>query len=616
MSFQPIENYGLIGNLCTAALVSLDSSIDFFCFPEFDSPTVFAALLDPEKGGSFSLRPHLDDMNTKQMYVAETNILTTRFLSETAAAELTDFMPVTTTTQKNQLVRHIHVIHGCVTFELFCKPAFDYARSSHKVEIGENCATFIPDDKRCPTLILRGTVPLQQAKDGVIARFTLGEKQTIAFIFGSPDDSCNEVAGCEQWESSPFDVAKVDRDLDSTLQYWRSWIGKSTYTGRWREAVNRSALVLKLMTSRRHGSLVAAPTFGLPEHTGGARNWDYRFIWIRDAAFTIYAFMRLGLNSEAQEFFGWLEKRLNNGSHEGDRPMQIMYGLDGRTDLSEVELSHLRGYQDSRPIRIGNAAFGQLQLDIYGEIYDAIYLYSKYGHAVPYDGWTRMKNVLEWLSKNWNQPDEGIWEVRGGNKHFLHSRLMCWVAFDRAIRLAQKRSLSAPLREWYGQRDAIVDDIYKNFWNDELKTFTQHKDGEALDAAVLLMPLLRFISPVDPRWLSTMDAIEKALSEDALVYRYRNTESSDGIEGEEGSFTSCSFWFVECLARAGQVEKARRHFEKLLAHSNHLGLFSEEIGRDGHQLGNFPQALTHLALISAAVYLDRALSGKPPEPWA
>lgn len=615
MPFQPIENFGVIGNLCTAALVSIDSSIDFFCFPEFDSPTVFAALLDPDKGGSFSLRPHLDGMNTKQMYVAETNILTTRFLSESAAAELTDFMPVTDNGPRNEIVRTVHIIHGAVTFELLCRPAFDYARCPHRVEIDGNVARFIPENKDLPQLTLQSTVPLGQLDSAATARFQLNEHETAAFILSSPDNASNEAVGCHPPDEQLIDLGHVTRLHDETRKFWREWIGHATYAGRWREAVNRSALVLKLLTSRRHGSLVAAVTFGLPEHIGGSRNWDYRFTWIRDAAFTLYAFMRLGLRNEADEFFSWLSKRVNLSTEDG-RPMQIMYGLDGRINLSEIELPHLRGYCDSNPVRIGNAAFNQLQLDIYGELYDAAYLYSKYGHAIPYDGWNRMKEILDWLGKNWNQPDEGIWEVRGGNKHFLHSRLMCWVAFDRAIRLADKRSLSAPLLDWYKHRDDIVDDIYKNFWNENLKAFTQHSDTEALDAAALLMPLLRFISPIDPRWLSTLDAIERSLSEDALVYRYRHTESGDGLAGEEGSFTACSFWFVECLARAGQVEKARRHFEKLLAHSNHLDLFSEELGRDGHQLGNYPQAFTHLALISAAFYLDRALSGKPPEPWA
>jgi GH15 family glucan-1,4-alpha-glucosidase len=615
MVFPPIENYGVIGNLCTAALVRYDSSIDFFCFPEFDSPTVFAGLLDPVNGGSFSLHPELEGMKCKQMYVAETNILLTRYLSERAAAELTDFMPVTGSKQKNQIVRTIHVLHGEVTFELRCRPAFDYARSAHTIQIDGNNATFIPANVAIPRMLLRSTVRLEERDGTVIARFTLQQKQTAVFILGSPECAANQEVGCSDPELDEPSILAADRDLTDTLRYWRTWIGKSTYTGRWREVVNRSALILKLMTSRHHGSLVAAPTFGLPEQIGGERNWDYRFTWIRDAAFTLYAFMRLGLRSEADDFFDWMRRQLTSHHSEG-QPMQVMYGLDGRTELAEEELSHLCGYRNSRPVRIGNKAYEQLQLDIYGDVLDSVYLYSKYGHALPHDGWNRIKDILEWLGQNWKRPDEGIWEIRGGNKHFLHSRLMCWVAFDRAIRLAHKRSLSAPLREWYDHRDAIVDDIYANFWNEELQAFTQHKDTNAMDAAVLLMPLVRFISPIDPRWLSTLTAIENALAEGPLVYRYRRHETSDGLNGEEGSFTACSFWFVECLARAGQEEKARQYFEKLLAHANHLWLFSEEIGRDGHQLGNFPQALTHLALISAAVYLDRALSGKPPQAWA
>lgn len=358
MSFQRIEDYGVIGNQCTAALVGIDSSIDFFCFPEFDSPSVFAALLDPEKGGSFRIHPDLRDMECKQMYVAESNILTTRFLSEAAAAELTDFMPVTTSGQKNEIVRGVDVIHGEVTFELFCQPAFDYARSKHKIEIADKRATFIPDNESCPVLVLRATIPLEQRDGAVYARFTLREKEKAIFILGSPDDEANVSIGCMRANLSDASPEEALCDYDETLQYWRRWIGKSTYTGRWREAVNRSALILKLMVSRKHGSLVAAPTFSLPEHIGGQRNWDYRFIWIRDAAFTLYAFMRLGLNSEADEFFQWLGHQINRSSESG-RPMQIMYGLDGRTDLHEIELNHLRGYRDSRPVRIGNNAFNQ-----------------------------------------------------------------------------------------------------------------------------------------------------------------------------------------------------------------------------------------------------------------
>jgi GH15 family glucan-1,4-alpha-glucosidase len=602
-AFQPVENYGLIGNLCTAALVGMDSSIDFLCFPEFDSPTVFAALLDPERGGSFSIRPQIDGVQSKQMYAAESNVLITRFLSDTATAEVIDFMPLTASTQKSEVVRIVRVIHGTIPFCLTCQPAFDYARSAHEIDQREDRVIFRPENNQCCAMLLRGTVPLHACSGCAVATFTLEKGKSAVFIFGD----------LEQKEQGPIDPHEVDRDLEATLGYWREWSGRSAYKGRWRDAVTRSALTLKMLTSRRYGALVAAPTFGVPELIGGTRNWDYRYVWLRDAAFTLCTFLRLGHREDADAFRGWLKHRIDESKH--GRPMQIMYGLSGHEDLREVELDHLCGYRDSKPVRIGNGAFGQLQLDIYGELMDGVYLYSKYAHAFPHDEWIDAKRILEWLGENWNKPDEGIWEVRGGHRHFLHSRLMCWVAFDRAIRLAHRRSLSAPLDEWYRHRDAIVEDIYANFWSERLSAFVQEKNSEALDASVLLMPIMRFISPVDPKWLSTLKAVEESLAEDAFVYRYRNFETQDGLEGEEGSFTCCSFWLVECLARANQVEKARSYFDKLLCHSNHLGLFSEEIARDGHQLGNFPQALTHLALISAAISLDRTLSGTLAEPW-
>lgn len=615
MGYQRIEHYGLIGNLQTAALVGVNSSIDFFCFPRFDSPSVFASLLDEDKGGSFSLQPVGEEFECKQMYVADTNILTTRFLSETCAAEISDLMPLTDDTHKNQIVRIVRVIHGEVRFSMSCKPAFDYARCGHTAKIIGWCAHFIPENTACPEMLLRCTVPLQEQEGAAVASFTLKEGDQAVFLFGSYGEGLNQEAICLDEEHLKIDLQEVWNDLANTESYWRAWAAQSTYKGRWRETVMRSALVLKLMTSREFGSIVAAPTFGIPEHIGGERNWDYRYTWIRDAAFTLYAFMRLGFRDETDAFMTWLTTHVQH-SREANRPLQIMYGVDGHTDLTEIELSHLSGYKNSQPVRIGNGAYGQLQLDIYGELMDAVYLYSKYGYALSYEHWEGAKRMLAWLSENWQQPDEGIWEVRGGHHHFLHSRLMCWVAFDRAVRMAEKRSMSAPVEAWRKTRDEIAADIHTNFWNEKVGAFTQHKDTDAVDAAALLMPMMRFISPVDPRWIGTMDAIENSLAEDVLVYRYRHTETADGLAGEEGSFTCCSFWLVEALARAGRVEEARAKFEKLLAHTNHLGLFSEELGRNGHQLGNFPQALTHLALISAATYLDRALSGNPKDAWS
>jgi GH15 family glucan-1,4-alpha-glucosidase len=425
MTFQPIENYGIIGNLCTVALVGIDSSIDFFCFPEFDSPTVFAALLDPTFGGSFSIRPEMGGVQSKQMYSADTNVLITRFLSDSATAEVIDFMPLTANAQKNDLVRIVRVIHGRIPFRLICQPAFDYARSAHELYQRNDRIIFRPVNNHCCAMLLRGTVPLQVSSNSAVSTFTLQKGESAAFIFGA----------LEETEQESINPHHLDQELHATVCYWREWSGRSTYKGRWRDAVNRSALTLKMLTSRRYGSLVAAPTFGIPEHIGGSRNWDYRYVWVRDAAFTLCNFLRLGYREETDAFWTWLRNRIHENT-QGTRALQIMYRLAGHRDLSEVELDHLSGYRNSKPVRIGNGASGQLQLDIYGELLDAIYLYSKYAHAFPHDDWIEVKRMLTWLGENWNQPDEGIWEVRGGHRHFLHSRLMCWVAFDRAIRLA------------------------------------------------------------------------------------------------------------------------------------------------------------------------------------
>jgi GH15 family glucan-1,4-alpha-glucosidase len=402
--------------------------------------------------------------------------------------------------------------------------------------------------------------------------------------------------------------------FQETSRFWKTWIAKSKYKGRWREVVHRSALMLKLLSSSKHGSLIAAPTFSLPESLGGVRNWDYRFTWLRDATFTLYALIRLGFVEEADAFIGWLLGRLCDDAERG--PLQVMYGIDGRHKLEESTLDHLSGYENSRPVRIGNAAYEQLQLDIYGEMMDSIYLSNKYGNPVSYAEWQDIQRILEWLGKNWQRPDAGIWEVRGKPREFLHSRVMCWVAFDRALRLAEKRSLSGPLDLWRRMRDEIRNDIFTNFWSERLQSFVQAKGTEDVDASTMLMPMMRFISPVDPMWLSTMRVLENRLIEDTLVHRYE-VESThvDGLPGGEGSFTACSFWYVECLARAGELEKAQLLFEKLLGYANHLGLYSEELGANGQHLGNFPQALTHLALISAATYLDRALSGSLGPVW-
>ena len=658
MSELSIEDHGVIGNLRSTALVGIDGGIDFYCFPNFDSPSVFAALLDPGKGGSFRIDPEMEGLRTKQMYLPDTNILLTRFLSDDGVVELLDFMPMGVSApagkplpalpeklvhpegdQKpddlqreqnredpaslhkpddgeayvHQIIRMVRVIKGEIHFKLRCAPRFDYARSGHKAECEGSAICFQPESD-CPAMALHGTVPLKVDGQDAVAEFVLRSGETAAFAFGNvPED--------EAARASLLDPDRIDQQFRETSEFWRSWIGKSKYRGRWRETVDRSALFLKLLCSREYGSLVAAPTFGLPEQIGGARNWDYRYSWLRDSSFCLYAFMRLGFTEETHEFTRWLRERIIDGNAENG-PLQVMYAINGSADLNEIELENMSGFRNSQPVRIGNGAAKQLQLDIYGELIDAVYLSNKYSQGISHDGWNRLKKIMEWLSQNWQRPDEGIWEVRGGRQHFLHSRLMCWVAFDRMIRLAQKRSLAAPLAEWYGTRDTIREEIFNEYWNEDLQTFVQVKGGRTVDASLLLMPMMRFISPTDPRWLATLKQIEDRLTEDSLVYRYVNVPTEgeakknlDGLAGHEGSFTACSFWLVECLARSGQIDKARLHFDKMLGYANHLGLYAEELGSNGEQLGNFPQAFTHLALISAATYLDRKLSGSGPSEW-
>lgn len=604
MSFQPIENYGAIGNMRSIALVGMNGSIDFLCYPEFDSPTVFAALLDDENGGRFQIAPQLTNMRIRQLYFPETNILLTRFLAEEGVAELTDFMPIEEDAkQPNEIVRIVTVIKGNVNFKMCCQPRFNYAKSTHRTEMLDGYATFFPVDDACEPIALYSTAPLKEYSQDVISEFSLQAGESATFVFGT-----------RRSQGQPPEMEFITERFRKTARFWKRWIAKSKYRGRWREMVNRSALMLKLLISREHGSLVAAATFSVPEHIGGVRNWDYRYTWLRDATFTLYALIRLGFVEETEAFIDWLKGRLSDDAERG--PLQVMYGIDGRQKLDELTLDHLSGYENSRPVRVGNAAYQQLQLDIYGEMLDAVYLSNKYGDPVSYAGWQNVQRVLEWLEKNWRRPDEGIWEVRGGGREFLHSRLMSWVAFDRALRLAQKRSLTAPLDLWQRTRDEIRNDIFTNFWSDRLQSFVQAKGTEDLDASTLLMPMMRFISPVDPMWLSTLKAIEDRLVSDTLVRRYEVERTHvDGLPGGEGSFTPCSFWYVECLARAGNLEKAQLIFEKLLGYANHLGLYSEELGSDGRHLGNFPQAFTHLALISAATYLDRALSGSQEATW-
>jgi GH15 family glucan-1,4-alpha-glucosidase len=598
MPYQPIENHGVIGDLRTVALVGMNGSIDFMCFSDFDSPTIFAALLDHQKGGLFQIAPVLDHVRHKQLYLPDSNVLLTRFLSNDGVAEISDLMTIGSTLAGRNLLRRVKAVRGQLRFRMRCAPRFDYARASHQVVTRGKEVLFRADPPGKLVLSLRATVPLAVSGPDAGAEFSLSEGESASFLLHqalSPEPA------------PPLDEVVLTTAFKETLNFWRRWIAQSNYRGRWREMVDRSALLLKLLTSAQHGSMVASPTFGLPEEIGGERNWDYRFTWIRDSAFAIYALMRLGFNDEAQAFFRWLDRIHREPGPLG--PLQVMYGLDGRHDLEEVALDHLEGYRGSKPVRVGNAAWRQLQLDIYGELLDAIYLYDRYARPVTYDSWTGIARILDWVCEHWQLPDEGVWEIRGQRQEFLFSRLMCWVALDRGIRLAHKRSLPAAIERWTRVRALIHDDIHSHFWNPKLQSFVQHKGSHTVDAAALLMPLLDFIPPNDSRWFFTLRRIEEVLVQDSLVFRYHTAQAAaDGLRGGEGTFSMCSFWYVECIARSGDVQKARFLFEKALGYANHLGLYAEELGPRGEHLGNFPQAFTHLALISAACYLDQRLS--------
>ena len=610
MAYQPIENYGIIGDMHTVALIGMNGSIDWFCFPHFDSPSVFAAILDDQKGGRFIIAPRCNGVSHKQFYWPDTNILVTRFLSPDGVGEMTDYMPVgeaARTSGHRQLIRRVSVIRGTMQFEMECHPAFNYARDDHSVEVTATGVSFHAKDL---SLGLATNIPIKQDGHAAKASFTLNEGDTVVFVL-------REVArgeGC----GATLEVDRAEELFRQTVTYWRTWLSKCTYTGRWREMVHRSALALKLLTFEPTGAIVAAPTCALPETLGGERNWDYRYTWIRDAAFTIYGLLRIGFTEEAAKFMQWLEAR----SHElnDDGSLQIMYGIDGRHTLTEETLDHLEGYRGSRPVRIGNGAYNQLQLDIYGELMDSVYLYNKYGAPISYDLWTELRRLINWLCDNWHREDEGIWEVRGGQQHFVYSKLMCWVAFDRAIRLADKRSFPSDRDRWRKIRDQIYEEIMDKGWSEERQAFVQAYGSQALDASNLMMPLVFFLSPNDPRMLKTLDATNRSLAQgglmaSGLVYRYDVNQTDDGLDGIEGTFNICTFWMVEAMTRAGRTDRARLDdarflFEHMLGYANHLGLYAEEIGPHGEALGNFPQAFTHLALISAAFNLDRALGSR------
>jgi GH15 family glucan-1,4-alpha-glucosidase len=604
-----IAEHGLIGDLHTAALVGTDGSIDWFCCPRFDSPSVFGALLDDEKGGRFRIRPTEGASTTKQLYLPDTAVLITRFLSEAGVGEVVDFMPPAggEATGNHRLVRMVRCVRGEMSFAVDIAPRFDYGRRSHRTDLTEHGAVFSTDEL---TLTVHA---VREPDDARLAQVRVDEGDVRISI----DLKAGDVRGLvleSGADGPPREIrsAEFEQLFDDTVAFWRSWLSRSTYTGRWREALHRSAITLKLMTYAPTGGLVAAPTAGLPEQIGGERNWDYRYTWVRDASFSVYALLRLGFTEEAAQFSGWLRDRVEERVGGEGGPLNIMYRVDGSSDLKEESLEHWAGYRSSRPVRIGNGASDQLQLDIYGEALDSIFFADARGLQVGHRGWVAIRELLDWLADHWDQPEEGIWETRGGRKDFTYGRLMCWVAFDRGIRMAASHGRPAAVGRWTEARDAIYEQILDKGWNRSRQAFVQHYDSHVLDSSLLRMSSVGFIAPQDPLWASTLRAMDDELVTDSLVYRYDPTASPDGLQGSEGTFSLCSFMYVDALARAGRLEDARLAFEKMLTYANHVGLFSEEIALTGEQIGNFPQAFTHLALIDAAIRLDEALNAAGP----
>lgn len=731
--YLPIEQYGIIGNLRTCALVGSNGSLDFFCYPKFDSPSIFLKLLDRKKGGYFSVKPLngtdwsnadikpqnrpsdadiklnydnctpdgqqngvsnnsencTDKFTSRQQYFPMTNVLLTKFLSESSVGELSDFMPMPrsedarTTPVLPWIFRKIDVIRGKMTFKIECFPAFDYARAPHEVYISSGSPhspteeypehLWTPDlsgttiqksikfrsanrvmellvlvkytsnkedyDFMSPCPRIKWNVERREEMmgPGVVADITLFETQQLFLVFReSPTESPRILytaniclknrslsklrkSGVSKLFDPPFNVSTLERIENETHQFWIDWVSKCKYTGRWREVVLRSALTLKLLTYAPTGAVVASPTFGLPEGIGGERNWDYRFSWVRDSAFTVYALLRVGFTDEARDYWKFMERRCQELNR--DNSLEIMYTIDGGKETEESILDHLEGYKGSKPVRIGNAAQSHLQLDIYGELLDAAYLYNKFGVPISYDLWVSIRKLVNYVCEHWKEPDMSIWEVRGEKKNFTYSKVMCWVAVDRGLRLSEKRTLPCPDREkWLKTRDIIYEDIMEKGFSKQRHSFVQSYESTALDCACLIMPLVFFISPADPRLLKTLEQIMKppergGLLVNNLCLRYDISLTDDGLRGVEGTFAMCTFWLVEALTRAGRyskdhLSKALLIFEQALSYASPLGLFSEEVAKSGELLGNFPQAFTHISLISAAFNLDRVLNGK------
>ncbi|GAB3332053.1 glycoside hydrolase family 15 protein [Micromonospora halotolerans] len=606
-SYPAVEDHGLIGDLQTAALIAKDGTLDWFCAPRFDSPSIFGGLLDRRRGGHFQITPDGVDYTSKQLYLPGTPILITRFLSADGVGELVDFMPVAgdRATDHHRLVRMLRMVRGSMRFRLECHPRFNYGRDGHVLEVHPSGTVFRSPGQSLTLNPIRYAERLsdehefQRTEEGIhlVATLHEGEAGGVILETGSPGPP------------RLYPPEEARELLEQTRDFWRRWIGRSCYTGRWREMVERSAMTLKLMTYAPTGALIAAPTAGLPERVGGERNWDYRYTWIRDAAFSVHALLSLGFTDEAVQYQQWVDARLRDAQDAGV-PLQIMYRVDGSPALTEEVLDHFEGYRGSAPVRIGNGAADQLQLDIYGEVLNSLHLANEHGLKSPHEGWLDLVRTMDWLCAHWDQPEDGIWETRAGRQDFTYGRLMSWVALDRAVRLAHRNGRPADTVRWTDTRNRIYEQIMARGYHSGRAAFVQHFATDVLDAALLAMPSLGFIAPTDPMWQSTLRAIDADLVSDSLVYRYDPGATADGLSGGESTFTMCTFWYVQALAESGRLDDAQLTFEKMLTYSSQVGLYSEEITPSGEQAGNFPQAFSHLSLISTASNLDRLLDAR------
>ena len=606
---QPIEDYALIGDGVTAALVGRDGSIDWACFPRFDSPSAFARILDAAGGGHWRLAP-VAPCTAARRYLPDTNILATTFTTAEGAVEILDFMPPQYAGSNmyvlgdNAVVRIARGLRGAVELRCQFAPRFDYARAKTTWRAQEGVGVRASHGGR-ESLTLHTAIPLR-LDDGagvVTGDCTVRAGEEAVFLLTYRERTTL------LWHSDT--AATAARLLERTADYWREWIARCAYTGPYAAMVRRSALALKLLDYAPTGAIVAAPTTSLPERIGGARNWDYRYSWLRDTAFTLYALCSLGYWDEGEIFLDWLV-----ATTAGDpAALQVLYGVTGEARIEEFVLPHLGGYRGSRPVRVGNAAHDQRQLDIYGEVLDCAYLFVKNGGTIPDELWDFLRAVVDYVCTVWTEPDQGIWEVRSGPRHFVYSKALCWIAVDRGITIARRCDLPADLDRWGAVYDAIRAELLREGYNGEVGAFTQAYGRPELDAAVLALPLRKVIPATDPRMAATIDRIAAGLGEDGLLHRYAAERVDDGVGGGEGVFLMCSFWLVECYALLGRLDEARALFERLLGYANDVGLYAEELDPDtGHHLGNFPQAFTHVALINAALALDRAGSAPVDTP--